>query len=735
VLAVGLGLVIYFGLPSAARRQGHDYAKNTPAASAVASAPGGGGGSAATSPAQMPAEIEAARNTFTDGGGAARRGMSISDAAGDSTRSTLATSGPAAGKAVALSPTAPSGGAAPESLQSLAARVPKLWSPEQQRALFDARGRRGDAAGVAVGPAVYLVLSTSEPAAAREEVTQELEKLQLAWEMVPARASLAQRDEPVRAQAQNELGKKSAEKNLYEKKDNLAAAAGGLPGGMRGAAPAAAPAATVPAAPEHRSESADASEARRPQPSSRPESPAVTSAGVPPIAAGVSGVASPSPDSASTDIFAGAPSAAAPELILARNITRRQAELLCTNLSARRPDQQVAVWTAQGETSLSPAKLEVAQVEAQAPAAAAAAAPADEQGLATTTPEPQPTARGGGEAGAKSKVALRTEVKDAELRQRAAGAEASPAAPAPPARERLARRGVAEPSTGAASNTDEAGHLTEVDRATSGPVAQAKQGAANDPTVSRAMKTAPAPAQRPQASGGARAGREVAAGAAAADADGFARAGEPAAQPDQESDKESKPQSTEAPTPAREPVADARATTSLADATSNGDERIDLVIVVKSPEPAPLASADASGAGASAGAGASPAPADSSLTGPIEKFEILTITVGDADGTNVRVGEDGTIDLPPAGRVAAEGLTTEALGKRISESLGRTNAGAKVTVTRPGAAGAATQPDGAAGEKDAAKGEAQPADPLEHGDAPPPQPPPAAEPSPGSARQ
>jgi len=87
-----------------------------------------------------------------------------------------------------------------------------------------------------------------------------------------------------------------------------------------------------------------------------------------------------------------------------------------------------------------------------------------------------------------------------------------------------------------------------------------------------------------------------------------------------------------------------------------------IIVVVKSPEPAPLASADASGAGA--GAGAASAPADSSLTGPIEKFEILTITVGDADGTNVRVGEDGTIDLPPAGRVAAEGLTTEALGKR-----------------------------------------------------------------------
>jgi hypothetical protein len=58
-------------------------------------------------------------------------------------------------------------------------------------------------------------------------------------------------------------------------------------------------------------------------------------------------------------------------------------------------------------------------------------------------------------------------------------------------------------------------------------------------------------------------------------------------------------------------------------------------------------------------------------------------------------------------------LTTEALGKRIAESLGQANAGAKVTVTRPGAAGAAaTQPEekgaGEDDEKGAAKGKRPP---------------------------
>jgi protein involved in polysaccharide export with SLBB domain len=146
-----------------------------------------------------------------------------------------------------------------------------------------------------------------------------------------------------------------------------------------------------------------------------------------------------------------------------------------------------------------------------------------------------------------------------------------------------------------------------------------------------------------------------------------------------EADKESLAlRSTEAP------VADAPATTVPAESDARDEERVDLVILVKS--------ADTT----TAALGTEARPSGPAATAPIEKFEILTVTLGDDDATNVRVGEDGMIDLPPAGRIAAEGLTAETLGKRISESLGRTSADAKgkVTVSRPGAGGAATQPDG-----------------------------------------
>jgi hypothetical protein len=99
------------------------------------------------------------------------------------------------------------------------------------------------------------------------------------------------------------------------------------------------------------------------------------------------------------------------------------------------------------------------------------------------------------------------------------------------------------------------------------------------------------------------------------------------------------------------------------------------------------------------------------MESPDLEFEDVNPLCGDELKVMLRVGEDGTIDLPPAGRVVAEGLTTEALGKRIAESLGRTHAGARVSVTRPGAAGAATQPEeNGAGddEKGAAKGKRPP---------------------------
>ena len=57
--------------------------------------------------------------------------------------------------------------------------------------------------------------------------------------------------------------------------------------------------------------------------------------------------------------------------------------------------------------------------------------------------------------------------------------------------------------------------------------------------------------------------------------------------------------------------------------------------------------------------------------GPIEKFEILTVQLGDteADSANVRVGDDGTVELPKVGCVKAEGLTAAGLREEIAAKL------------------------------------------------------------------
>jgi len=113
-------------------------------------------------------------------------------------------------------------------------------------------------------------------------------------------------------------------------------------------------------------------------------------------------------------------------------------------------------------------------------------------------------------------------------------------------------------------------------------------------------------------------------------------------------------------------------------------DRFDVVFLVQS-----------EGADAAA-AGGGPTPS-AEPTGPIEKFEILTVQLGDgeADAVNVRVGEDGTVELPKLGRVKAEGQTSEALREEIAAKL---KAGAseseasKVAVRRLGTAEAGQKP-------------------------------------------
>jgi protein involved in polysaccharide export with SLBB domain len=140
-------------------------------------------------------------------------------------------------------------------------------------------------------------------------------------------------------------------------------------------------------------------------------------------------------------------------------------------------------------------------------------------------------------------------------------------------------------------------------------------------------------------------------------------------------------------------------------AVADAEDRFDVVIVVNDAgsdvADAPLAEV-----------GPSTEPA-----GPIERFEILTVQVGDNDAgtSNVRVAEDGTVELPNVGRVKAEGLTSAELGAQIADKLKQAATGAaapNVTVKRVGAADAAA-PDGEKVEADnpATSAPAQPAEP------------------------
>jgi protein involved in polysaccharide export with SLBB domain len=72
----------------------------------------------------------------------------------------------------------------------------------------------------------------------------------------------------------------------------------------------------------------------------------------------------------------------------------------------------------------------------------------------------------------------------------------------------------------------------------------------------------------------------------------------------------------------------------------------------------------------------------------------------DADAVNVRVGEDGTVELPKLGRVKAEGQTSEALREEIAaklKSAANQSEPSKVTVKRLGTAEAGQKPQPEAG--------------------------------------
>jgi protein involved in polysaccharide export with SLBB domain len=117
---------------------------------------------------------------------------------------------------------------------------------------------------------------------------------------------------------------------------------------------------------------------------------------------------------------------------------------------------------------------------------------------------------------------------------------------------------------------------------------------------------------------------------------------------------------------------------------TESDQRVEVVFVVRQATPA---------AGAPAPDMAPPAAA------AIENSEILTVTVDDPANpttTNVRVAEDGTVEVPLAGKVKAVGKTTTQLETDIEarwrESKAGVAPGTKAKVVRPADDPVATPP-------------------------------------------
>ena len=720
VLAVGLGLVIYFGLPNAVPQQ---KVYSTTSGSRPPATPNGGqaiarsgGGEntvralATTNPSDTPDEADVVVRGGLARGGTSPAvqpipGQSASPTTAQESRLEVAAANTAVtGTPGSFPPLSPANPAAPavESLPELAQRASRLWSPEQQRELFAAMGRRADGTAALASNAMFLLVSSPEPAAASEEVTQELDRLQLAWEPVtPTTATLALRQAKLHdagetgAVADEALAKKVKEAESegaksesldaeVMKRDAIASvpapsrpAARAAGQGQGGAVVGTTSSTTGAAAP---SELSDAAAGTRPEAGTRPAGPAQPIFGeADRFAADKSGNADRIAAAAEAKPQAVAPAptpvARGERMILARNVTPQQAETLRAALAGRRAAQQVAVWTPPVDVS---ARMKNG-------------APKDERRQLAES------------AGAAGPVALGVEAKDENearfsraephVRQRVAirdegAARSAPGMVEPQAQARAGPFGGARGATGAGRAAQPAesatqpsrgrgdDQLRDLDRA----VALKSATAPTDQVQRRAARggaAAPAPAQRPA---------EAQRPADAPSASEYAfKPSEDLAQRQQREPAAGGVESQAAPAT---PLAAAQPATSPATEPVDGQsQRVDLLIVVKATE-SPLAAGVAPGAagGATTGEAATSAA-------PVEKFEYLTVTLGDAeDGTNVQVAEDGTINLPQAGRVQAEGLTPAELGKRITEALSRANINTEATVTRPDDAAAAAPP-------------------------------------------
>lgn len=676
VLSVGLGLVVYFGLPSGPPQAHYAVGGNGAGGATqdgVASKSLGVDGTAPTSTGVTgETPLAAAPETSPTEPDALRDRDKVSVALGE-TAEKLAES-------VAADPAA-------QDLTVLARRVQGAWEPKERERLFnkgpvDAARPEATRWALASVPsnALYYRVTSPQPAATSDEIGQELSRMEVAWEVV-VRPDLSALQSKLGAagSAAGVAGEAADKKNadvLVEADAATGAPAIGNTFAGRSARFHEGAGDTV----AQKQESADAGDA----PAARGPSPAPANQEAQ-TAAKPSTPATDAPATPSRHFAFGLSYSRRPEtMIVARNLTRQQADTLGKSLSEGRPERAVMLPTAVAQAAPELALTDEAALAKRGLAVPAAPAP-------TTSAADAVIRQGdslrlvrwgtrGEEAVAELKVGQDGSVEvpglgalqcaGLTLRQLQERLNASPAAAG--RLEQVVAINKVEPKFKDAAveekNVPAAVALNEsrgTDRAVRRARNEVTLRAQSAPESSnRASGEQPVTAMRPAPTSRG--------GAAGAPAQEVKKAYDGAlADVAATTDSEKFAQEREATAPG--PGGGAMT------APTQAADRFDVVILVEAPD-------DAAVPGATPPAAEEPAPEP---TGPIQKHEILMIQLGqdEADTANVRVAQDGTVEVPGVGPLTAEGLSSAELKAQIEEKLRRNAADpqkVKVVVTRVG---------------------------------------------------
>jgi protein involved in polysaccharide export with SLBB domain len=722
MLAAGLGLVVYFGLPSGRPNQsyvigGGAVANRGTNEEAATSQPTFADGAntaltrGGTTPDTSARPTTSANEFYTQSG---RDAGGFAGMPGQLARTNLSESAAVVAAPAASAPAAATTG----DLTVLAKRVQGSWDPKERERLFTVDNATAVATYKALGDvpdtALCYVVTTAQPSATAEQIGQQLSKLQVAWSAVPQPDPGAMNAKLGRMAI--DVGLESLEARVTdtvtEQPTDLAQQPGGGAGGGEPPRPE-----SVVAQRGAGAESRDGTAAVRKQDVSAAGAP-----GRPLVAArGPSTRPASDEDAAAQDkpaiklteppvtqayAYAGQGAVRPETMIVARGLTREQADSLQAAFGARQLEQQARLnVAAPAVVANEPAPNAPDVQREEAPVARRMALRTAVSGP-TTAPADEHVIR----AGDSLRLVMAQDRGEQTVTEQQVRADGSVSIPGVGAfkcegltvgqlKEQLASRPRAgtdnyaagklvdvtkvAPANDAAKqkavDVDAVAAVTEADAGRRGMV-RAREDVA---LRSRAAQAQATPAQAPAAA----AHPAPAPSAAPAPSTGQARGGAAGAVGVAQQREAISPTAGATVAEMKDAETFGEARTDRAPSTAPAGDRFDVVILVR--------------ADSSATSATTPLASESSgePSGKIERYEILTIQLGDAeaDAANVRVGEDGTVELPKVGRVKAQGLTADDLRKEIAEKLRGGNAAeaesAKVAVRRVSGADASAARD------------------------------------------